>query len=261
MNLTAEAQAAFREHVLSEYPKEACGLIVQGEFVPSTNVAADPLTSFKIDPLLLVEHSGNIEAVLHSHPYDIKTQHRWDPRWPSTADMQNWMLDTIPWGIVSTEGEGSSHFVWMDDSKWDPLEGREFVHGVNDCYSLVRDYFREVRDVVLPNYARGIEWWNNGQDLYSQNFAAAGFIQIDRNEVVPGDCCLFQVRSPVVNHAAVITGPDEILHHMFHRLSHKDSLRRWEKQIVRYVRYVPPTKAKTNGKRPSNRPARKRVRD
>lgn len=239
MILTAKTQEAFRNHVLEVYPEEACGLVVGGRYIKCDNVAENKLTNFKIDPLKIIKYSGKIQAVLHSHPYKLGAPQKWDPVWPTTADMRNWMQDSIPWGIVSTDGEGISQFVWMDDSTWEPLEGREFIHGVHDCYSIVRDYFRE-KGITLPNYARGVEWWDKGQDLYSENFQKAGFVEIKKEEATVGDCCLFQVRSPVINHAAVITGEDEIIHHMFHRLSHKDSMARWERQIVKYVRYQGP---------------------
>ncbi len=90
---------------------------------------------------------------------------------------------------------------------------------------------------MLKNFARGMDWWDRGEDLYDQNFQAAGFIEIPMSEVTVGDCVLFKVRSPVTNHAAVITGENEILHHLFHRLSGHDSLSKWGRVINRAVRY------------------------
>lgn len=238
IKLTAKAQADFRNHVLSEFPKEACGLLVNGRYIKSQNVSDVPELMFKIDNKLLMKYDGKIQAVLHSHPYQLGTKQNWDPVWPSETDMANWMNGDIPWGIVSTDGEGISKIVWLDDNVIQPLLGREFVHGVTDCYAIIRDYFRLNKGITLMNGAREMNWWDAGADHYSKNFIEAGFVEIPRNEATIDDVALFQVRSPVVNHAAIISGPDEIIHHMFHRLSSVDSLRKWDKQIVRYIRYV-----------------------
>lgn len=237
MNLDQETYNDFRNHVLSSYPNEACGLVVKNKYVKCKNIATNPQTDFEIDPAVILKYSGKIQAVLHSHPYKLESRGKWDPSWPSTADMECWIQDTIPWGIVSTDGEGISELVWLDDEEIAPLEGRVFVHGKHDCYSIVRDYFRLEKGITLNNYARGIEWWNRGEDLYSANFEKEGFYEITPEEATVGDVALFQVVSPVINHAAVITGTDEIIHHLFHRLSHKDSLRKWSKQICKYLRY------------------------
>lgn len=57
------------------YPREGCGLIVQGRagpcFVATPNIAAEPLRAFEIDPgeiLRAEERAGPLLAVVHSHP-------------------------------------------------------------------------------------------------------------------------------------------------------------------------------------------------
>lgn len=239
MYLSPQALQAFQQHALADYPREACGLVVDGEYVAVPNTAADPTSTFRIAPedYLSASAGGRVEAVLHSHPYDKFRSPKWPAEWPSTMDMTGWMQGTVPWGICSTDGEGTSPMVWLDSSYTAPLIGREFVHGVHDCYSLIRDWFKLNRQVVIPNFARGIEWWYDGRDLYEDNFAAAGFEEIPMHLASVGDCVMMRVASPVTNHAAVITGNNQILHHMMHRLSGTDRLDRWEKFIVRAVRY------------------------
>lgn len=242
MHLSDKARLAFQQHAIQQYPKEACGVLVSGEFIPTVNVADDPTANFRIAPTQIISIEtgvGPIEAVLHTHPYDAKADRgKHDPRWPSTSDMTSWLKGRVPWGIASCDGEGISQVCWLDEDNPEPLVGREFIHGINDCYSVVRDWFRLERGIVLPNYARGMEWWDRGLDLYSQNFRDAGFVEINITDATVGDVCLFQVMSPVINHAAVITGPNEILHHLFHRLSGYDRLDRWHGQIRKWVRYV-----------------------
>lgn len=232
----------FEAHVLERYPEEACGLVVDGAFIPVPNSALEPTKTFRIDPLHYVKASamGTVQAVLHSHPYQIAEQHKWPPEWPSAADMTGWLANNIPWGICATEGQGISQLVWLDEDNPEPLTGREFIHGINDCYSLIRDWFRLERGIALPNFARGMEWWTSGKDLYDENFERVGFRPIAMEELQVGDCVMFKVRSPVTNHAAVVTGSNQILHHLFHRLSGHDELAKWGRVINRAVRYIGP---------------------
>lgn len=241
MILSPEAHEAFKAHVIAQYPKEACGLLIDGVYVPQDNISETPERTFRIAPEALIRSgSMDLQAVLHSHPYDLRVAPAYPPEWPSTADMRSWIAMGIPWGICATEGEGITQLVWLDDANPAPLLGREFIHGVHDCYSIVRDWFKLQRSVTLPNFARGMDWWETGADLYDENFERAGFVTIPFEEATVGDCVLFKVRSPVTNHAAVITGENEILHHLFHRLSGHDSLNKWTRVINRAVRYRGP---------------------
>lgn len=240
MIITPKTLIAIQEYAAEQYPKEMCGLIVGGKFIKCVNESDKPEEMFRINKAVYFKalQSGKLQAVIHSHCFDPNTPFKYDPRWPSTLDMKTWMAMNIPWGIVASNGNETSSVLWMDDNEIAPLVGREFIHGVQDCYAIVRDYYRTVLNINLINGARGMEWWDKGEDLYSDNFEKAGFVEIAKEEADVNDVCLFQVKSPVINHAAVITGSNQILHHLFHRLSGHDRLDRWDKVIVKYIRYV-----------------------
>lgn len=239
MKLSPACLEAFAADVVARYPNEACGLVVNGEYVSVPNTSETPLLTFRIDPVEIVRYSNSgLQAVLHSHPYNLRMPTVHPAEWPSTKDMEGWLAGCIPWGICATDGEGITELVWLDEDNPEPLVGRHFIHGVNDCYSIVRDWFRMERGILLPNFARGMEWWETGADLYDANFEKAGFKTIPFDDISVGDCVLFKVRSPVTNHAAVVTGQNEILHHLIHRLSGHDTLSKWGRVINRAVRYV-----------------------
>jgi proteasome lid subunit RPN8/RPN11 len=240
MQISQEAQDAFIAHAVQRYPEEACGVLVGGKYIPCTNAAKDPRRDFKISTKELIEvkvQHGKVEAVLHSHPYHPTATHERPFEWPSEHDLDSWIKSKKPWGIAATDGQGISRMVWLDDKNPDPLVGREFIWGKNDCYSLIRDWFKQERKVMLPNFPRQWKFWEQGINLYDDNFAKAGFVEIQPHEVQVGDCCLMRLRGQLAAHAAVITGPDEILHHAMHRLSGHDSLHKWTRQITRFVRY------------------------
>lgn len=65
---------AIRQHVAAEYPKEACGLIVQSGqqqiFIPCRNIADKPDDTFTLSPedQLAARARGEIIMLIHSHP-------------------------------------------------------------------------------------------------------------------------------------------------------------------------------------------------
>lgn len=105
--------------------------------------------------------------------------------------------------------------------KYQRLEGFEFVHGSRDCYTLVREFYRDNFGLELTDYARPDDWWDEGLNLYMDNFAKEGFVQVDFNpyEMQPGDLFLSAILSSVPNHASVYLGDGLILHHLPGRLS------------------------------------------
>lgn len=231
----------FKQHCISEYPNEACGVVIGGAFYPVKNAHHTPRTHFKMSAADLIElefKHGPIEAYLHSHVHQpIPGDHHYKVQWPSHADMVQWIASGVPWGIVACDGTNCSDINWLDDDRQPPLEGRSFEHGTTDCFGLVRDYFWQEHDIRLKNYPRGWDWWNHGENLYLDSFRDAGFIEIPRKDAVPGDCLIYTVRTPHPNHAAIIVGKDMILHHLIGRKSCYDSRSKWARLETIAVRY------------------------
>ena len=142
----------------------------------------------------------------------------------------------LPWHIV---GIPSEEWTRIEPSGYvAPLVGRQWSHGVLDCYALVRDWFHQERGITLPDFDRFDEWWKRGKNLYVENFANAGFTDINFKDLQEGDCFLMQVASPVPNHAAVYLGDGLILHHLQGRLSSRDVYGGyWQKITTHILRY------------------------
>jgi proteasome lid subunit RPN8/RPN11 len=75
--LTTKVKSKIKEHSLSEFPDECCGLIVldQDNSIDSMkckNIANNKSSFFEIDPLdyLKVSEKGDIKAYYHSHTSD-----------------------------------------------------------------------------------------------------------------------------------------------------------------------------------------------
>jgi len=107
------------------------------------------------------------------------------------------------------------------DLKYQHLIGRPFNHGVQDCFSLARDFYKDNFDINIRNIARPDNWWNLGMNLYMDHFYEEGFRVIDCHpkDWLPADGFLIAMAAPVACHAAVYLGNNMILHHAVNRFS------------------------------------------
>lgn len=223
-------------HAAAEYPRESCGVVVSGAgplaYWPCENVA-EQTGEFSVDPhaLAAVEDIGlEVVGIVHSHP-DENT-----PR-PSQADVQACDAGDTPWHVI---GWPSGRWVdFLPAAQVPPLGERVFAHGVLDCWSLVRDWFRLERGIVLPDFARDDEWWNRGGNLYLEGFPSAGFVEHD-GPLQVGDVVLLRIGSRVPNHAGVYVDGDRIFHHLAGRLSTREPFDGFLRERLTHVlRYSP----------------------
>jgi proteasome lid subunit RPN8/RPN11 len=219
-------------HAMREMPRESCGLVIvrRGREVyrPCRNLAQGD-DQFIVDPddYAAADAEGEVVAVVHSHPYT--------PPEPSQADLVACERSGLEWHIVNVP-TGRWHS-FRPSGYVAPLVGRVFSHGVLDCYALVRDWYALERGVSLPDFDRRDQWWHRGQNLYLDNFRAAGFEPCEDLHVGAG--LLMQIGSPVPNHAAVYLGDDTILHHVQGRLSSRDVWGGyWRKCTTHILRYT-----------------------
>ena len=216
MKLTASMQAEILQQAVDEFPRESCGLVavVKGRrrYFPCRNIAETPDEHFVLEGWNEVEDKGEVLAVVHSHP---KT----NPE-PSLADRVACEKSGLPWFIVNPKTEACGYC--EPDGFELPYVGREFVHGVVDCYSLCRDWYKREWGLELRDYERRDQWWDQGENLYLDNFQKGGFYKIPVEELQRGDALLMNLVSPVPNHAAIYLGDQQVLHHVQGRLSSRD---------------------------------------
>jgi proteasome lid subunit RPN8/RPN11 len=229
-------------HALGEYPKECCGLVVDGKYVPCVNISDTPRDSFQIhaEDYADASDTGSIDAVVHSHPGSSAR--------PSEADLVACEEAGAPLWIIVSLGAQTDGSIGIEDwhefgpSGYEaPLIGCEFSHGTNDCYGLVRRYYKTTYSITLQDFDRNGHWWNDGvSDLYTRGYAATGFEALPLGtEPIPGDVLLMKIhsRNNVPNHAAVYIGNDTILHHLWGQLSRRDSLPRYRSYLTHILRH------------------------
>ena len=220
MKLTDFVKQQALDHAKAEYPRESVGLVqvIKGKqrYFKCNNIATTPDEHFVLDPdsYQEAEEKAPVVGLIHSHP----TTH---PN-PSPADKVSCEKSNMPWYIVNPRTEQWGYY---EPNGFElGYIGRQFNHGVVDCYSLVRDFYKREFNIKLYDYYRRDRWWDGDENLYMDNFAYEGFKEIPLKEISYGCVILINLESKKANHAAIYIGKEnednnKILHHVQGRLS------------------------------------------
>ena len=101
----------------------------------------------------------------------------------------------------------------------DSLLGRPFNYGVDDCFTLVKDFYWINYKVNIPNLVRVHSLKPDYSDSL-KHYAPKYFNVIeDKSKMIAGDWLLFNIEGAVMNHAAIFIGEGKILHYGVDRLS------------------------------------------
>ena len=211
-------------HAKIEDPKESVGLLlnVKGKerYYPCNNLSMSSYQCFVLDPedYVRADNTGEITAIIHSHPATPPT--------PSQADLVGCENSNLPWHIVNPKTE---QWGYCEPNGYKaPLLGREWVWGVTDCWSLVRDWYKEEKQIELKDYQRSMtpeEFLKN--PLFEEYATQTGFRELEPNEALQeGDVLLMSILHPTLNHVAIFLG-DMVLHHLADRLSCREPYSPW----------------------------------
>src|SRR5699024_328094 len=121
--------------------------------------------SFEISPddWIKAESLGKITAIVHSHPHGLPIL--------SEADQIMQQQSGVDWWLVCDGNVFKFRYLT-------PLLGRQFLHGVMDCYTLFRDAYH-LCGYALPDFHRPNLWWEKGENLYVDNMTEHGFYRVD----------------------------------------------------------------------------------
>ena len=212
------------KHAKEQDPRESVGVLIvikgKEQYYPCNNLSTYSQQCFILDPedYVKADALGEITAIVHSHPVT--------PPSPSQADKVSCEQSGLKWHIVNPKTET---WGYCEPTGYKPpLIGRQWVWGVTDCWSLVRDYYKEQHNIQLLDYQRPTtpqDFLDN--PLFEQYAERTGFRELNKDEKLQkGDVLLMSILHPTLNHVAIFLG-DEILHHLADRLSTREPYNEW----------------------------------
>ena len=211
-------------HAQREDPKESCGLLlnVRGKqkYYPCQNLSITSHQEFILNPedYVKADNLGEIMAIVHSHPST--------PPIPSQADKISCEHSKLPWYIVNPKTEQWGECI--PEGYVPDLLGRPWVWGITDCWSLVRDWYKQEKNIELKDYERLMtpeEFLNN--PLFEKYAKNTGFRELSKEEALQKcDVLLMSILHTTLNHVAIFLG-DMVLHHLADRLSCREPYSAW----------------------------------
>jgi len=222
-------------HAKDEYPRESCGVVIvfkgREKYYPCRNISLEPENSFELHPEDYSQACdlGEITKIVHSHPKNFAL--------PSEWDMNSIEKGNVPWIIVQPQTES---FTETYPSKYIPsLIGREYVWGISDCYSIVRDYYKKELSISLPNYERRGEKLSPSENPFIISYKKLGFVKVE--EPKKHDIILMFLNGSNPQHVAIYLGEGIMLHQVEGRLSSKDvygNAGYWWKNTQGFYRHI-----------------------
>ena len=211
-------------HAKDQQPKEAVGLVlnIRGKlkYYPCNNLAITDHQCFILDPedYVKADNIGDIVGIFHSHPINPPT--------PSQADKVSCEASGLPWYIVNPT---TQEWSYLEPCGYKPpLLGRQWVWGVTDCWSLVRDWYKENKNINLRDWERPLTPQEfNDKPLFEQCANDTNFRELESNErLLDGDVLLMSIMYPTLNHVALFFQGD-VIHHLTDRLSCREPYSEW----------------------------------
>lgn len=224
-----------KQHALEDAPRECCGFVVldkktqKPKLVKCENIARNPIETFYINPehYIKTKKEEVLLGIYHSHPTTTKSFSIADERVAEYLNLTSYLY----------VAENDKLEVFVPDGTIPPLEGREFIWGIMDCWMLVSDYLKinlniDVRDYHIKRIcSEDVDVGNlfsvgfsEEKDLFFDKNDQYQFVKVDKNldNLKVHDVLLMKlgkVQNP--NHIAVYVGDNMIFHHVHLRVSQK----------------------------------------
>ena len=223
-------------HAKNQDPKESCGLLLnikgKEKYFPCRNLSMTAFQCFIIDPedYIKADNTGDIIAVVHSHPVT--------PPVPSQSDKVACEQSGLAWHIVNPKTESWGYL--KPTGYKAPILGREWAWGVTDCYTLVRDWYKEKLDIDLIDWQRPTTLEDfNKEPMFEKCAEETGFRELRPDEkLINGDLLFMSIFSNNLNHVAIFIDGD-VLHHLADRLSCIEPYSEWLLKCTgKRLRYV-----------------------
>lgn len=116
---------------------------------------------------------------------------------------------------------------------YQPLIGKQWEYGKQDCYTLVRAFFA-LRGVDLPDFERPVDLQRT-DSIFLRHAAMLGFTEADFDNRREGDVLIMRLGTRTPMHAAIYLKDDRILHQRMNSISAIEPLTRYYRDRVSAV--------------------------
>tara|TARA_Y100001963_G_scaffold70205_1_gene97746 strand:+ start:565 stop:930 length:366 start_codon:yes stop_codon:yes gene_type:complete len=121
MDWYAKITEDMNNHALRDYPREACGVILDDFiYIPCKNISMEPTLTFILDPAVFIKYD-NIWGIFHSHPGSDKPIPSQDDKISAAFQQYKFLV-----------GFNNQFYIyWMDNKvdalKFDQLRKEHFI--------------------------------------------------------------------------------------------------------------------------------------
>lgn len=237
IQLNSVQEDLIRQAALTAYPNEMCGLLTQNSFAECKNVSTDPTKGFAFNPLEFAQYFPKAIAVVHSHCRASNKPEIFDLRTPSYSDLIGQKRSAKPWLIVGTEGMSVTDPLQIPRIPSNQYLGRRFLWFINDCYSLVQDWYKFELGIELPDHQAKEDYRDlrNFSNLFTDYIQSYGFTEISLGEITRGDLLLLDNAGFEDNHLGIFTGTSVIHQDMISTEVPFETFIGRIKKVLRYV--------------------------
>lgn len=229
---------SIKKHILREYPKEACGFILEDDSVISLeNIAEEPTKSFKIGAENFAKYAGRIAYIYHSHCRDRRRPSPLDLRTPSKEDLEGQISTDVKWLIFASDGTFVGTPLELPRTPSDRYIDRPFIWYVNDCYTMVQDYYKfELGIDLAPGKLFHVHEVRKQPAVFSQFIEEYGFTEIHpATELQNGDLFIIDNSGYSENHLMIYHN-GKLLHQDL--LSREEPYENYVDRFRKRLRYV-----------------------
>ncbi len=238
--LTENIKSNIKTHALKYKDKEVCGFLYFDKLkkevstFPAINKSSRPNVHFSIDPVsyLEVNNLGDILAVYHSHPVKVSEFSLLDK-----INAENQKIKSILYCTPEDE------FYEYEPKGYKPSYfGRQFELGKTDCYSIIKEYYKQELNIELPEIHRNYNWETENPNLYDSTYPKWSFVKImdgpikETNDIKKNDLIFFKrIDKKHTFHAAIYLGDGNMLHHPIDNYSRIEEYDKLHKRLTNYI--------------------------
>jgi proteasome lid subunit RPN8/RPN11 len=171
------------------------------------NIALDKKNFFEVSADDYIKNlKRNLYAIYHSH---VNSDYNF-----SEQDLEISEESCLPIYVYSKIDKKINSYIPLSYDYGD-FQGKRYIWGFNDCYGLIRDFYKKEKNFLLPDYIRDESFRTSNFDIMIKEINKFTK-KIDDFKF--GDLFVFSQRGNA-KHLAIYYGDGKILHHPIGKLS------------------------------------------